>query len=201
MAARRHSTPLGSSGKGRRATRPGPRPRLPGENSGRLTSGARRGRGPGRGGAAQAPPQACPRGRAAALAAPPGRGSPRPCCHCEGEGRRGGGELRGTPRPVPGGPASRSSSGTAGRASPPPARAGHPPLGPYLRSRCPAAPASAAEVPPPPSLNSAALPTASGLSIALLPEGGPSSRPLLRNAPSNRLLGRSSGAGLLLPPR
>lgn len=85
-----------------RQRRAGPRPRLDCEDSGGQTAGASRGRGTGGGGAVQAPPQACARGRARALAAPPGRGSPRPCFHCEGEGRRRGEGLRRTLRPVPG---------------------------------------------------------------------------------------------------
>lgn len=101
LEARRYSTPFSSSRKGW-PDRPGPRPRLDCEDSGGQTVGASRGRGTGGGGAAQAPPQACARGRAPALAAPPGRGSPRPCFHCEGEGRRRGEGLRRTLRLVPG---------------------------------------------------------------------------------------------------
>lgn len=99
----------------------------------------------------------------------------------------GGGGRRGSPCVSPRPPAAPppASAGTGDLASPVLARAGRPSLAQYLRSRCPAAPASAAEVPPPPSLNSAALSTASGLAVALLPEESPSSWPLLGNAPSD----------------
>lgn len=98
-----------------------------------------------------------------------------------------------------------ASSGTGDPASPLLARAGWSSPGQYLRSRCRAAPASAAEVPPPPSLNSAALPTASGLAVALLPEGSPSSWPLLGNAPSDGIPSGAVTCGarsqVRLPPR
>lgn len=101
-------------------------------------------------------------------------------------GRGGGGRGgRGPPLASPPAAPALVSSGTGHPASPPLAQAGRLSPGRYLRSRCQAAPASAAEVPPPPSLNSAALPTASGLLVGLPPEDSPSSRPLLGNAPSN----------------
>lgn len=170
----------------RRAARPGPRPPTDcKDREGRLgypepgAEGTRWGRGdPGsapraRGAGEEPRDWTRPAPLPAPLPARPGVAAAAPSI-VRGRGG-GGGEGKGRPRASP-----PASSGTGCPASPPLARASGSSLDQYLRSRCPAAPASAAEVPPPPSLNSAALSTASGLPVALLPE-----EPLLGNALSN----------------